>query len=82
MFYNGATEGAAWRVGWVRFEPNYRRVVDRCELPLVSPGDRRAPDDTDIAFAASAVVENERISLYYSIADRYCMRAMVRLASG
>jgi predicted GH43/DUF377 family glycosyl hydrolase len=78
MFYNGAIEGAAWRIGWVRFDPNYRRVTARCELPLVTPGDRRTPRDTDIAFAASAVAENDAISLYYSIADRYCMRATVR----
>jgi len=81
MFYNGAIEGAAWRVGWVRFDPNYRRVIARCESPLIAPGDRRTPDDTDIAFAASALVENEGISLYYSIADRYCMRATVRATS-
>ena len=81
MYYNGATDGAAWRVGWVLFDPNYRRVIARGDAPLIEPGDRRSTEDTDIAFAASAVVENERISLYYSIADRYCMRATVHHAS-
>lgn len=78
MFYNGATRDAAWRIGWVLFDPAYRRVVARSELPLLAPGDRRASEDTDIAFASSALVEQGRIALYYSVADRYCMRAALR----
>jgi beta-1,2-mannobiose phosphorylase / 1,2-beta-oligomannan phosphorylase len=75
MFYNGATREAAWRVGWLRFDSGYRHVVARCDDPVVTPGRRRSTEDTDIAFAASAVVENGRVILYYSVADRYCIRA-------
>ena len=82
MFYNGATKSAAWRVGWALFDPGYRRVHARGDAPLVGPGDRRAAEDTDIAFAASALMDDERIRLYYSIADRYCMRATVRQNAG
>jgi predicted GH43/DUF377 family glycosyl hydrolase len=82
MFYNGATADAAWRVGWVRFDPGYRRVVARSGSPLLAPGDRRAAEDTDIAFAASALVERGLIRLYYSTADRYCRRATVGNAQG
>jgi predicted GH43/DUF377 family glycosyl hydrolase len=80
MFYNGATADAAWRIGWVRFDPDYRRVLARSASPLLTPGDPRAPEDTDIAFAASALVEHGRVLLYYSTADRYCMRATVGTA--
>ncbi len=52
--------------------------VERSEVPLLTPDDRRAPEDTDIAFASSAVAEADRIALYYSVADRYCMRAILR----
>lgn len=78
MFYNGSTQDAAWRIGWIQFDPDYRRVIARCDEPLVTPGERRTAEDTDIAFAASAIAEGDEVSLYYSIADRYCMRAGLR----
>jgi predicted GH43/DUF377 family glycosyl hydrolase len=78
MFYNGATRAAEWRIGWVVFDREFTRVVARCVAPIVLPGQRRFAEDTDIAFAASAVTEDGRIHLYYSIADRHVMRATVR----
>ncbi|BDE05525.1 glycosylase [Vulcanimicrobium alpinum] len=78
MFYNGATRAAAWRIGWIVFDPKFTRVIARCEHPIVLPGERRFEEDTDIAFAASAIVDGECIRLYYSIADRHVMRATVR----
>jgi predicted GH43/DUF377 family glycosyl hydrolase len=78
MFYNGATRAAQWRIGWVVFDRAFTRVVARCEQPIVLPGERRFAEDTDIAFAASAVMDGDRIHLYYSIADRHVMRAVVR----
>jgi predicted GH43/DUF377 family glycosyl hydrolase len=77
MFYNGATRAAEWRIGWVVFDRDFTRVVARCEHPIVIPGDRRFHEDTDIAFAASALTEGDRIHLYYSVADRHVMRATV-----
>jgi predicted GH43/DUF377 family glycosyl hydrolase len=77
MFYNGATRDAHWRIGWVVFDRNFTRVIARCDEPIVLPGEQRFPEDTDIAFAASAVTEEDRIYLYYSIADRHVMRATV-----
>ncbi len=78
MFYNGATRNAQWRIGWVVFDRDFTRVIARCEHPIVLPGERRYAEDTDIAFAASAIVEGDRIHLYYSVADRHVMRAIVR----
>jgi beta-1,2-mannobiose phosphorylase / 1,2-beta-oligomannan phosphorylase len=77
MFYNGATRDAKWRVGWIRFDPDYRAVVARCDDPLIVPP---APkdDETDIAFAASAVTDDDLIRVYYSVADRYLRRATLR----
>ena len=78
MFYNGATRAAEWRIGWVVFDRMFTRVLARCEHPIVIPGERRFAEDTDIAFAASAIVNDDRIWLYYSIADRHVMRATIR----
>ena len=81
MFYNGATQNAHWRIGWTAFDPAYTAVVARTENPLVLPHIKRQKDDTDIAFAASALEIDGAIHLYYSIADQYCMRAVVQTGS-
>ena len=78
MFYNGATESAKWRIGWICFDLDYRSVVDRCTGPVVTPPHPKA-DETDIAFAASAVSDGELIHLYYSVADQYMRRATLRV---
>lgn len=79
MFYNGATRDARWRIGWVAFDADYTRVVARGIQPLVTPppvDDRTA---TDIAFAASVVVDDQgAIWLYYSLEDRRLARALIR----
>jgi len=78
MFYNGATRDARWRIGWVAFDAEYRGVVARGIEPLITPppvDDRTA---TDIAFAASVVVEHGAIWLYYSLEDRKLARALIR----
>lgn len=74
MFYNGSTPDAAWRIGWIAFDPAYSHVEARCVDPLVAPPAVREGDATDIAFAASAVDDGATIRLYYSIADKdmYC----------
>lgn len=79
MFYNGATRGADWRIGWVTFDERYLAVTNRCDGPLITPPAQREADATDIAFAASAVEETGEISLYYSIADKDLRRARVLL---
>lgn len=78
MFYNGATRDARWRIGWAAFDRECTRVVDRCIEPLLTPppvDDRTA---TDIAFAASVIVHDGTIWLYYSLEDRRLARARVR----
>ncbi len=77
MFYNGATRDAHWRIGWVVFDATYTRVLARCEAPIVLPHIKRNTDDTDIAFAASALEADSAIHLYYSVADQYCCRAVI-----
>ena len=78
MFYNGATNSAKWRIGWICFDRNYGSIVDRCAGPLVTPPHPK-DDETDIAFAASAVSNGDRILLYYSVADQYMRRATLRV---
>ena len=83
MFYNGATRDARWRIGWVAFDEDCTRVVDRCLEPLIAPPPRPDRADADIAFAASCVVAGPRRSwLYYSVGDRMLERATVRRFDG
>ena len=78
MFYNGATRDARWRIGWVAFDRDCLKVVDRGIEPLITPppvDDRTA---TDIAFAASVITEEDgTIWLYYSLEDRMLARARI-----
>ncbi|MFN2521203.1 MAG: hypothetical protein ABR525_09175 [Candidatus Limnocylindria bacterium] len=77
MFYNGGTNVPAWRIGWVEFDPAFENVLARSAQPLVVPPPAGA-EDTDISFAASAVMGGEaEIWLYYSVSDRMLMRARI-----
>lgn len=78
MFYNGATDDARWRIGWIAFDENYTRVVDRCIEPLLVPPPPKERAGTDIAFAASCLDRDPDIHLYYSLEDRLLRRAIVR----
>jgi len=77
MFYNGATHDARWRIGWISFDPGFTRVTGRGLQPLLLPPPAKDRAGTDIAFAASTVIEGERIALYYSLEDRMLRRALV-----
>lgn len=78
MFYNGATLDARWRIGWISFSPDFAAVTGRGIEPLILPPPPEDRTKTDIAFAASTIVENDMISLYFSIEDRILRRARVR----
>ena len=78
MFYNGATRDAHWRIGWIVFDAAFTRVLARSEAPIVLPHIKHNKDDTDIAFASSALNDDGVIHLYYSVADQYCCRAVIQ----
>jgi predicted GH43/DUF377 family glycosyl hydrolase len=78
MFYNGATHDARWRIGWISFDPNFSRITGRGIEPLILPPPAVDREATDIAFAASTVMDGGRIALYYSLEDRVLRRAIVR----
>lgn len=78
MFYNGATADARWRIGWIAFDENFTRVVDRCIEPLLVPPPPEQRGGIDIAFAASCLDDGKTIFLYYSLEDRLLRRAHVR----
>jgi predicted GH43/DUF377 family glycosyl hydrolase len=83
MFYNGATADARWRIGWIAFDENYTRVVDRGVEPLLVPPPPKERAGIDIAFAASCLDRADPsgqgdILLYYSLEDRLLRRARVR----
>ena len=78
MFYNGATHDARWRIGWITFDPGFTRVTGRGLEPLLLPPPAVKRSATDIAFAASTVMEDGLIALYYSLEDRMLRRALVK----
>lgn len=78
MFYNGATRDARWRIGWVAFDRDCTKVVARGIQPLITPPPVEDRSATDIAFAASVIVEDGRIWLYYSLKDAELARAELR----
>ena len=78
MFYNGATQDAHWRIGWIAFNADYTRVVARCADPLIVPPPPK-DSDTDIAFAASSIKTKDAVYLYYSVSDQYLMRAELQI---
>jgi predicted GH43/DUF377 family glycosyl hydrolase len=78
MFYNGATADARWRIGWIAFDENYTRILDRGIEPLLVPPPPKERAGTDIAFAASCLDDGTDIMLYYSLEDRLLRRARVR----
>lgn len=77
MFYNGATHDARWRIGWISFDPGFTRITGRGLQPLLLPPPPKDRAATDIAFAASTVIEGGRIALYYSLEDRMLHRTLV-----
>lgn len=78
MFYNGATHDARWRIGWVSFDPDFSCVTGRGIEPMLVPPPPTHRASTDIAFAASTVIEGDLIALYFSLEDRILRRALVR----
>jgi beta-1,2-mannobiose phosphorylase / 1,2-beta-oligomannan phosphorylase len=79
MFYNGATHDARWRIGWVTFDQGCECITGRGVEPLLMPPPPTDRAATDIAFAASAVLQEDgAIHLYYSLEDRLLSRAVVR----
>jgi predicted GH43/DUF377 family glycosyl hydrolase len=78
MYYNGATADARWRIGWISFDEDFTRVTGRGIEPVLVPPPAVERSEDDIAFAASAVVEGDRIALYFSIEDCMLRRALIR----
>lgn len=80
MFYNGATHDARWRIGWITFDQDCECITGRGVEPLLMPPPGIDREETDIAFAASAVLQQDgSIHLYYSLEDRMLSRAIVRV---
>jgi predicted GH43/DUF377 family glycosyl hydrolase len=80
LFYNGASKEAVWRIGYALLDQSGTIVLDRPEKPIIEPFGLTG-DDTNIAFAASAAVEDAKNAwVYYSIADRRPYRINVSIA--
>ena len=78
MFYNGATQDAAWRIGWATFDQRLTRIVERCDEPLIVPEPSLGEGESDIAFAASAVEMDDHVLVYFSQSDQDLRCATVR----
>ena len=80
LFYNGASKKTDWRINYALLDENATVVLDRPQAPLLAPFGLE-DGDTDIAFAASAVVDSSAgVSLYYSLADRKPYRSQLCVA--
>ncbi len=78
IFYNGATQDAAWRIGWATFDESLTELAERCVEPLVCPQEPLSAGSTDFAFAASAVERDGTALLYYSQSDQDLRCATIR----
>ena len=73
MFDNEATDDARWRIGWITFDQDCNCITGRGVEPLLAPPPASDREATDIAFAASAILQQDgTIHLYYSLEDRRC----------
>ena len=79
MLYNGATQDAHWRIGWVALNEDLTAATARCAEPVIVPPPPSG-DATDIAFAASAIQSDTTVLLYYSVSDAQSMCAELRLS--
>jgi len=77
FFYNGSDSKTRWRIGWVKLDSDSKIISrSRSKEPLITPPEGK-PGDTDIAFTASAVLVDQEIWLYYSVADKTNYRAII-----
>ncbi|RWY51213.1 glycoside hydrolase family 130 protein [Mucilaginibacter gilvus] len=79
LFYNGADDQAHWRIGWVKLDEK-GAITGRSKQPLITPPKGKA-GETDIAFAASAVLVGKHIWLYYTTADKSTFRAVIEISA-
>lgn len=77
MFYNGSDSKTRWRIGWVKLDLD-GQIISRSKKPLITPPEGE-PGDTDIAFAASAVLVDQEIWLYYCVADKTNYRVIIKV---
>ncbi len=78
MFYNGATQDARWRIGWIAFDAEYGKVVGRCIEPLIVPPPAcNGPRPTSPSPPRRSS-SGDRIWLYYSLSDTHLYRAILR----
>ncbi|MET3980965.1 putative GH43/DUF377 family glycosyl hydrolase [Mucilaginibacter sp. UYP25] len=79
LFYNGSDPDAHWRIGWAELDEK-GKITARSDKPLITPA-KAKKGETDIAFAASAVVMNDQIWLYYTTADKTTYRAIIEISN-
>jgi predicted GH43/DUF377 family glycosyl hydrolase len=77
LFYNGSDPEAHWRIGWAEMDDK-GKVTGRSKDPLITPP-KAKKGETDIAFAASAVLMKDKIWLYYTTADNTSCRAVISI---
>jgi len=76
LLYNGSTRDGRWQIGWCELDEACGTVVARPDEPLIRAS-RNAPDQRELAFAASAFMVNDDLHVYYSIGDTDPARARV-----
>jgi predicted GH43/DUF377 family glycosyl hydrolase len=69
MVYNGM-RGKVWAIGLLVFDTKTFKIISRSSKPLITPTDRRGPHNQRISFSSSAILEKNRVLLYYHEADQ------------
>lgn len=69
---------ARWRIGWIMFDKDFSRVTARGNRAAADAVSAPARNAVDIAFAASAPVEDDLVIPCYALGDRVLRRAAVR----
>ena len=80
MFYNGASQDAVWAIGCVIFDPATHHISERSEVPLIGPPGEEL--GRNISFAASCVIDDGRVLLFFSKNDRTMHRAVLTCSLG
>lgn len=77
LVYNGADRDARWQIGWCALDPSCTTVLARPGEPIVRAS-RNAPDQRELAFAASVIERDGMLDVYFSIGDTDPARATLR----
>ncbi len=79
MIYNGMRK-KVWSIGILIFDTKKLKIINRSNKPFITPTKKMGPHNQRIAFASSAIIEKDKIFLYYHEADESIKVATIKFA--